>query len=79
MHKINYENLDSLIVKEIQSGSNTFAKIFNGAVVLESVNIADLTGREPFRVVDGRLQVLRKKGRINFNRSEGWYIAKERI
>lgn len=77
MIKVFYDHLDSLILKEIESGKNTFAKMFNGAVVVESVNIADLTGREPFRVVDSRLQALRKQHKINFNKSIGWAVAKE--
>lgn len=79
MHKVYYKHLDSLILNEIEFGNNTFAKMFNGAVVVESVNIADLTGREPFRVVDSRLQALRKQGKINFNKSIGWTVAKKFI
>lgn len=77
MDKIYYELLDSLLLKEIGIGKNTFAKIFNGQVVVESVNIADVTGREPFRVVDGRLQTLRKAGKIGFTKLAGWTITKE--
>jgi len=70
--------LDSLLLKEIDIGKNTFAKIFNGAVLVESVNIAALSRREAFRVVDGRLQALRKAGIIAFTKSDGWVIAKGR-
>lgn len=60
-----YERLDSLIVSIIKASREAnLARISSGDVWVEAKRIAAMTGRDDFRVIDGRLQALKKRGLI---------------
>lgn len=67
-----YEKLDSLIVQRLRQGPMFLHFLCAHEVHSECVRIADATGREAFRVIDARLQALRKAGLIVFNSKTGW-------
>lgn len=63
-----YAKLDALILERI-AGPNgaTFTELnANRAVAEEAARIGEATGRVDWRIVDGRLQTLRKQGLIRF-------------
>lgn len=73
-----YEKLDAAIVVSLGSEPKAFGLIFGGEVLSECERIAKEagTGRsrygvEPFRVLDRRLQALRKRGAI-CSTPKGW-------
>lgn len=70
-----YTKMDHLIIEKIKSGAKSFSAIDNGDVYREAQRLQDETGRPAFRVIDGRLQALRKKGLIIFNYKRQWRIA----
>jgi len=60
-----YETLDRQIVEAIErTGGTDFTDLLANHVSSESARIANSLGREQFRVLDGRLQALRKRGLI---------------
>jgi hypothetical protein len=69
-----YAELDARILKCI---ADNWQPLYNRDVDQEASRIAKATGREVFRVVDGRLQALRKAGRIKANRKlyGGWEVV----
>ena len=69
-----YQTLDQLIVDAIRNGSGTFATIYTKRVYTECERIAKQTARDRFRVLDGRLQTLRRRGEIAFNKGS-WTAA----
>lgn len=71
-----YENLDKLILQRL-SGEVGLPLIFLNAqeVKCESERLAEASGRDAFRVLDGRLQALRKRGAITFNSKTGWVVT----
>ncbi len=75
-----FEELDRLIVKAVSESNAT--PLYHADVVAEGERIAGITGKVGFRVIDGRIQALRRKGVIGFlrtkdapGRSPGWYLA----
>lgn len=67
-----YEKLDQMILNKIDSRFIPFCEIFEGEIFKE----CDLlSGNEPARVLDRRLQALRKKGLIVSVRGKGWVKA----
>lgn len=64
-----YEKLDQLILNRIGNRYIPFCDIFEGAIFEECDR---LTGNEPARVLDRRLQALKKKGLISACRGKGW-------
>lgn len=73
-----YDFIDSLIVSQIAAGSFTFSDIYfgkpgsgNKGVYGECCNLVE-GSQEPARVLDRRLQALRKKGVIHYN--SGWVL-----
>jgi hypothetical protein len=71
-----YAYIDSLIIDAISDGRSP---IYCGKVADAAGNLGYLMGREPFRVIDGRLQALRKVGAIYYvkatiNKKGGWQI-----
>lgn len=72
---MNYELLDSLILKRLISGYRFLIGIGGGAVRDECERIADATGRDAFRIRDGRLQALRKAGKIAYTPKAGWALV----
>lgn len=70
-----YDKLDSLIFQSIKAGSNSFILIFNRKRVIDEVKrISSATGRDTDRIVDGRLQALRKRGVIVHVTGWGWRV-----
>lgn len=67
-----YGFLDDLIVERLQVKPATFAELLSGDIRKEcdTLVMADYA----FRVLDRRLQALRKKGVIYFNSKEGWML-----
>lgn len=56
-----YQELDQRITDAIRAGKNP---LYAQHVSEEAKRLAEATGRESFRVIDGRLQQLRKSGKI---------------
>ena len=78
-----YDKIDHLIVEAIKGGASKFDAINSGAVQEESVrlHLEDRKVRGPnakplFRIIDSRLQALRKRCVIVHAKGRGW-IAKE--
>lgn len=58
-----YTALDTLILNAVAIGRNP---LYANEVCEEADRLATLAGREGFRVIDGRLQALRKSKKIQF-------------
>lgn len=79
-----YLKLDELILERIRTGFTTFALIFAGEVKDEVKRLAGLLNEgqpkrdqvEEDRLVDRRLQALRKKRDITYDRKTGWSLAR---
>lgn len=74
-----YEKLDELIIRAV--GTFRQSPMYVGSVAAEGKRIADATGRDDMRVIDGRVQYLRRNGRIAYyNKAQapggkaGWYL-----
>lgn len=68
-----YEALDKAILAAIAANKSP---LYERGVGEQAKRIAELSGREEFRVIDGRIQALRKAGRIKHH-SGKWNILKE--
>lgn len=75
-----FAKLDRLIIEHIQTGKNTFGRLQGGEVLAEAklhAKIVDRCGKNnAWRVIDRRLQALRKKGLIHFQ-SGRWSVVQE--
>lgn len=78
-----YDKIDHLIVEAIKSGASKFEAINAGAVNgeaerlhLEDRKVRGPNAKPPLRIIDSRLQALRKRGLIEHAKGRGW-IAKE--
>ncbi|POW54648.1 hypothetical protein C3408_22640 [Candidatus Pantoea alvi] len=70
-----YEQLDALIQGAITHKPKRFGAIFVGQVAAECGRLAAMgIGKEPFRVLDRRLQALRKAGKIQ-STTKGWVLV----
>ena len=73
-----YDLLDSIILSAISNGSNP---LYENDCSKEALRISENTGRETFRIIDGRLQALRKAGKIKYLKNAdgegvtGWVLA----
>lgn len=72
---IDYTKMDQLIIEKIKDGANTFSKIDGGSVYDEAKSIEMATGGDSFRVIDRRLQALRKRGVIEYTTKEKWRVS----
>lgn len=70
-----YSELDRLIIESISNGRNTFMAIDSREVYTETQRLAAETGRTAFRIIDGRLQALRKKGVIRYTTADKWTVV----
>lgn len=71
--KNDYTELDAAILQAIRDGNAWFQKMLS---LVKPKALKHVTSRvEVWRVVDRRLQALRKAGKIGFNRKDGWSIA----
>ncbi len=68
-----YSTLDAEIIRSIQVGKHP---LYAKPVCTEARRIAAASGRDEMRVIDGRLQTLRKAGKIAADRKAvaGWVI-----
>lgn len=73
-----YQELDQRIIEAIRAKRNP---LYAATVSEEATRIAAETGREEFRVTDGRIQALRKAGKIRHvhkskaNGAAGWRLT----
>lgn len=58
-----YQQIDGLIVEAIRMRRNA---LYTESVCGEARRLADITGREDFRIIDARLSALKKAGRIAY-------------
>lgn len=62
-----YEKLDALIIQEVEIYKHLgFGQLLGLSSGKEARRIADATGRKAFRVLEFRLQALKRKGAICF-------------
>ena len=66
-----YDRLDAVIIAAIREGRRP---LYARTVSAEASQLAAESGREEFRVIDGRLQALRKAGHIEHDTKHGWRI-----
>ena len=70
-----YEKLDALIVDAIKGGCHSFSAIFKSRGVFDEVmRVFFDVGRDTHRIVDGRLQALRRRGLIVYVTGWGWRV-----
>ena len=67
-----YAELDAAIVRAIRDGHCVFWSINRGDVSQCAIAVKP---DEPWRAVDGRLQALKRAGRIHFTRANGWVLT----
>lgn len=71
-----FSTLDSIILSALRGSlGHTFSSLSSGAVAAETRRIAATNGTDDFRVLDRRLQALRKVGKIAYNAKTGWKLA----
>ena len=71
-----YDDLDAAILRNLDRfGHATLMFVSGRDARAEADRLAKATGREAFRIIDGRLQALRKRGVIKFDRKHGWSKA----
>lgn len=73
--KTDYTEIDLKIVEQIRNNKRRFFQIENVEIHDIAQTIAQQTNRAAFRVIDGRLQTLRKRGLIKFTKGYGWETA----
>ena len=70
-----YEKIDALIVDAIKGGCHSFSCIFSGRSLFdEAMRLSHAIGRDTQRIVDGRLQALRRRGVIVHVTGWGWRV-----
>ena len=70
-----YEKLDALIVDAIKGGCHSFSSIISGRSLFdETLRLSHAIGRDTDRIVDGRLQALRRRGVIAHFSGRGWRV-----
>lgn len=73
-----YERLDALIISILANGPWQFAELPRGALWAECRRLKSATGSDDFRILERRLQALRRAGRIRFSgakRGQGWQLV----
>ncbi len=69
-----YQKLDELIVNALKTAPQTFSGLSCICQIgRETLHLARASGREEFRVLDGRLQALKRAGKIVFG-SGAWRL-----
>ena len=69
-----YDKLDGLILAALKVRSETFTFLYCGKVRAECDRLEESGCGESFRVLDRRLQALRKKSKIWFHPKNGWTL-----
>ena len=72
-----YKKLDAALINSIKSGNNLLHRIQSGAVTREAISIALLQSAEGWRIIDRRLQALRKANKIVYSSKTGWIVVEE--
>ncbi|ALS64917.1 hypothetical protein [Pandoraea apista] len=74
---MSYAELDAAILKSVSGGYVTYSYLISKhGRLADSLAKPDHVGeRNGWRLIDRRLQALRKRGEITFSRKEGWTIA----
>lgn len=72
MTRTDYTEVDAAIVAQVAAGAQKFHKIWTTEVSLLVTEAAP--GAETFRVVDRRLQALRKAKKLSWDSKDGWAI-----
>lgn len=75
--KTDYTYLDMLIQERIAAGNNTFSKIDGGEVYKQAQWLEGQVNSPAFRIIDRRLQAMRKKGLIKYTTAEKWTVVYE--
>jgi hypothetical protein len=70
-----YAKLDEMIISSIDDGPKTFHSIWYG-LRFEAEKFCK-EGQEAWRVIDRRLQAMRKKGDIRYDKKTGWHVVWE--
>ena len=70
-----YPLLDKRILDSLSDGPKLMTRLNSGEVYSLCMLLGKLLDREPFRILDGRLQALRKAGKISFNSKTGWSLT----
>lgn len=73
----NYADLDEQIVAYVMDGRNEFWKVYEPLrKQADALATPNRRGeREGWRVIDRRLQALRKAGKLAYDRKAGWSLA----
>lgn len=71
-----YDRLDAEIIRVCRMQPRTFSEIRHNATV-EPLALAAMApdrhgNKDPFRLIDRRLQALRKAGKLTYSRSDNW-------
>ena len=76
--KSNYEALDAAIIEAVKANT-AYNPAAANTVRQEAGRIAASTGRDEWRIAEGRLQALRKAGKIKADRKAwcGWVLIEE--
>lgn len=73
-----YDEMDKRILAAVKASRNP---IYEHKCNTEAERLAEATGRLAYRVIDGRLQALKKAGKIRYftkaesNGQGGWHVA----
>lgn len=68
-----YSKVDAAILERVRIGKTTFAGIAGGAVWAEALKVSNVEAAD--RVIDRRLQKLRKARKLTYNRPNGWRLV----
>ena len=72
-----YKKLDAALIDSIKSRNNLLHRMQSIAVTREAISLAILKGVEGWRIIDRRLQALRKANTIIYNSKTGWTVVGE--
>lgn len=72
-----YANLDQLIVQAIGRGQNSASKLSSELDQEARLHTNDLKRRPVFSVIDQRLQALKTKGTILFDRNSNVWVIRD--
>lgn len=75
--KPDYSAFDAELLATIQSGVTNFALLASRFEARAKPFCAEAWNPQPFRVVDRRLQVLRKQNKIIYSTKAGWSLARK--
>lgn len=66
--------IDAAIISAIKGGHSDFGSISSRPYVASAAKEHITASKPEFRVIDGRLQALRKAGQIAYSRKAGWVM-----